>query len=222
VGANRVIDVYLEQLDTAVRSLGRRARTRIVSEAREHLLDAAGEVGAVDAVDRFGPADEVGRAHISAAGTGAPRRAIAVFGAAGLGYGLIQLIAAPPTFGLFPPGPWPNDQPPPHLAWKVDLAGAMIAVAFVIGVASIVTAWRRRRLPVAERAIAVRLAFIGSIVFAASWPFEALFLFQRSHEVAGSPGDVAVAIVTGGLLGCQGIAVVSVNRSRRLMRAATH
>jgi hypothetical protein len=124
------------------------------------------------------------------------------------------------TLGVFPAGPWPNDQPPPHLSWKVDLAAALTLVAFVIGVTSIAFLWRRRHQPLRQRALAARLALVGSAVFPASWPFEAIFLFQRSHEVAGSPSDAVVAFVTAALLAFPAAAVLLSARWHMVVRAA--
>lgn len=202
MGAGALIEDYLADLAQAIGPLGRTRRRRIVSEARDHLIDAAAREGDVVAIERFGSAADVGAAHVAAVAGRAPRRSVIAFGAAGLAYGVIQFVASPPVSGLFPPGPWPNDVPPASLAWKVDVAGGLIAIAFLLGCVAIAEMWRLRRRPIAFQAHTARIAVAGAAVFAASWPFETMFLFQRSHEVAGSPGDLVVGVLIAGLLAC--------------------
>lgn len=197
-----VIDHFLRDLDRGLRPLGRRRRVRIVAEARDHLAEAALIHGDTEALARFGAPAQLIEAHISSAAAAAPRRSILAFGLAGLAYGLVQIVASPPTFGLFPPGPWPNDVPPGYLAWKVNLSAALIAMAFFIGLACIAVAWVTRHDPARRQTSVSRLAIAGSLVFAASWPFEATFLIQRGFNVAGSPPAWITSLVCAALLGC--------------------
>lgn len=220
MGIDIRIDRYLNELHRGLRPLGHRRRARIVAEARDHLLELAVDDEA-GALDRFGPIETVVAAHLAAASRRAPRRSIIAFGLAGLAYGAIQAAGSPATFGLFPPGPWPNDVPPQYLAWKVDLAGALIGFAFLFGLAAIAVWVMRRRDPLERQALAAYLALTGSVVFAASWPFETLFLFQRADAVTGSPSAAVVGAVCAALALCHLTAFGVATRALRIVRAAT-
>ena len=220
MGLSHLTEGYLIELDRGLRPLGHRRRQRLVQEARDHLSDAAGEVGEPEALRRFGAADAVAAAHLRGAALAAPGRAIAAFAAAGIGYGVIEAVCSPALFGVFPPGPWPNDVPPPYLAWKVDLAGALVGIAFLIGLAAIVVAWRARHRPLCERARAAQLAVGGAAVFAASWPFEMVFFVQRGNNVAGSPPAAVTGLVGAALLATMLGAIWATTRSWRVVRAA--
>ncbi|MDH3261914.1 MAG: hypothetical protein OEM84_13240 [Acidimicrobiia bacterium] len=220
MGIDVRIGRYLDELDRGLRPLGRRRRARIVAEARDHLLELATDDEA-GAVDRFGSIETVVAAHLVAAGRRAPRRSIIAFGLAGLAYGAVQAVGSPATFGLFPPGPWPNDVPPQYLAWKVDLAGALVGVAFLIGLAAIAVWVTRRRDPLDRQTLAAYLALTGSVVFAASWPFETIFLFQRAEAVAGSPPAAVVGMVCVALALCHVAALGVASRALRIVRAAS-
>jgi hypothetical protein len=208
-----VIESYLRELDRALRPLGAARRSRVLAEARAHLLDAAAASGEEAAIARFGPVGEVARAHLSVAAGRASRRAVVVFGSAGLAYGAVQALASPALLGLFPGGPWPGDLPPGYLRWKVDVAGLLVAVAALLGGLALVAAWR------GSRAVTARLCAAGAVLFAASWPFETVFLFQRGNDVAGSPSGLVTGAVAAAFLAGQVAAVTVAWRALRLTRA---
>lgn len=214
-----LIERHLAELERVIRPLPSRHRHRIMTEALNHLEDARASVGVEEAIRRFGDPVVVGRAHLERAVTEAPVRSVVVFGASGLAYGAVQALASPATFGLFPGGPWPNDVPPRWLGWKVDVAGGLIAVAAMLGVAAILAAVIRRHAAApARRVLPAKLAAIGAFVFAASWPFETVFLVQRGHEVAGSPPTAVTAVVCAAFLVCHGLAVIATLQLWRVAR----
>jgi len=210
-----LIEATLRDLSAGLGALPRHRRHRIVTEARDHLVQASADVGVEEAVRRFGAPGELAAMHVQTAARRAPRRAVVVLGAAGLAYGMVQAVCSPAVSGVFPPGPWPNDEPPEYLAWKVDLAGALVVLAAACGTLAVVCLWSRR---IADRR-ATQLAMVGAALFALSWPFETAFLVQRAWNVAGSPRVGVVWAICGLLAICHAVAVVSAGAAHRLRRA---
>ena len=104
-----LIEATLRDLSAGLGALPRHRRHRIVTEARDHLVQASADVGVEEAVRRFGAPGELAAMHVQTAARRAPRRAVVVLGAAGLAYGMVQAVCSPAVSGVFPPGPWPND-----------------------------------------------------------------------------------------------------------------
>ena len=215
-----VIERYLQELERKLWFVGPARRRRICDEARDHLVQAAEVHGAEAAVARFGDPATVAHGYLDAAATGAARHAVGAFGVAGVAYAAIQTVLSPAVSGVFPAGPWPDDVPPTYLAWKVDVAGTLVAVAALLGFAALVLAWRARHRADGDRRRVSGLALAGSVVFLASWPFETVFTFQRGNDVAGSPAGWVAALVCTALLGCEAVAVVAAVRAARLVRTA--
>jgi hypothetical protein len=219
MAAGDLIDRFLHDLDRGLQPLGRRRRSRVVAEARDHLCEAAARGGEAEALAQFGTASELAAAHIRGAATAAPRRTIVAFALAGVSYALVQVVASPAAFGVFPPGPWPDDRPPRYLSWKVDLAAGLVGLAFLVGLVCIAVAWAARHQPSRRLTWVPRLALIGSAVFAASWPFEATFLIQRGFNVDGSPPTWVTAAVCAALLTCHAATLWVARRATRVVTA---
>ena len=62
-GGRRLIDFYLTDLaaELAFNGVGRRRASRILAEARDHLLELAAEHGEEEAIERFGAARPLAR-----------------------------------------------------------------------------------------------------------------------------------------------------------------
>lgn len=211
-----VIERYLVELERRLWFVRPARRRRICEEARDHLLEAAEVDGAEAALARFGDPASVASGYRDAAATGAARLAVVALGAGGLAYGAIQALLSPAVLEVFPGGPWPNDVPPAYLAWKVNVAGALVAVAALLGFAALVFAWRGRGRADGDRRRVAALAAAGAGAFLASWPFETVFMVQRGNNVAGSPAGWVVALVCTALLACHVAAALAAVRATRL------
>ena len=143
-----MIDRALEELERRLDEYGVRGRPtrRLLSEAREHLRDAARTGGEADAVSRFGDLDLVARQVAAEVATTKVRTAtlgsFAALGAAAAAYVTV--------FALVPlAGGWPD-----IFAGKVEIVGPLSAVAsvllpqiaFVSGCLALVAALRLRRV----------------------------------------------------------------------------
>ena len=121
-----MIDRVLKELECRLDEYGVRGRParRLLSEAREHLRDAAATGGEADAVRRFGDPDLVARQVAAEVATTKVRTAtfgsFAALAAAGAAY--VAVFALVPLAGA-----WPD-----IFAGKVELLGPLSAVASVL------------------------------------------------------------------------------------------
>ena len=132
MAGDELIEAYLQRLDRRLAPMGRVRRELIVTETRDHLLEAAAVDGVDQALARFGTPAVVAGAHLEGQARARTLWALGTLAAAGLVYGAISALASPAAFGLFPGGPWPDDVPPSYLAWKVDVASSFVAAAAAV------------------------------------------------------------------------------------------
>ncbi|MET0160360.1 MAG: hypothetical protein ABW279_12830 [Acidimicrobiales bacterium] len=220
MAGDELIEAYLQRLDRRLAPMGRVRRDRIVTETRDHLLEAAAVDGVDQALARFGTPAVVAGAHLEGQARARTLWALGTLAVAGLVYGAIGALASPAAFGLFPGGPWPDDVPPSYLAWKVDVASSFVAAAAACGALALLLRWRDRRDLDRSRSWVLRLSFAGSVLLLAGLPLETIFLFQRGNNVAGSPPGWAVTLVCLGYLISGLIALAVTGRALLVDRGA--
>lgn len=194
-----VIERYLVDLaaQLAFHGVPRRRAARVVSEARDHLLELAAGEGEEAAVARFGPTEAI------AAGVARAVRPTVVFRAALLFLAALALFVLPyyaiPENTL-PPAPW--DERPGYLTWKLYVSGAALGFALVAALIAVVLAWRRfvrsslTALGVAGLALTVSasVGVVGAVQWAQAVPGSGLTLGLTLASTAGLSLVAAVAL----------------------------
>jgi hypothetical protein len=175
------ISSYLAELARALpRGL---PRERILSEVETHLREAAGEVGEVEAVARFGSVREVG----SRFAEPAARRALRIVA---LAPAVLLAVTLVPGYGIvenaLPPAPWGEGGMPDHLLWKRNAVWLLLALAVPPALAALVCLRRAPALvPVAAAAALLPLgaaAALGAVLAVNWW-----------DDVPGTPWWIAAA-----------------------------
>jgi hypothetical protein len=207
-GGRRLIDHYLTELAVELdfHRVGRRRSARILAEARDHLLELAAEHGEEEAVERFGPAQQLAVEAAQAARPVVLLRSTLVFAAA-LALFVLPLYGIPEN--TLPPAPW--DERPAHLTWKLYVSAGAFAIAVPFSLIAVAAAWRRWR-----RMTRVALALAGTSL-AISAAVGAIGAVQWAQAVPGSGTTLLLSLTTTAFLGCVAAAsLASAARASRL------
>jgi len=219
-----VIDRYLADLDRAMRATPR-LRARIHAEVADHLLDAAGYeqergIPAAEAMERaigrFGPPQVIARQFMADLATSGTRAASGALALLVLSFGALEIITSPvagrlvgqPANGFFaPPGPWPNDVPPPSLSLTANLSGVTFLAACALMLfalwqthwhkAGFARSFREIEITISARAmhfVALAATVIGLLALFANGLLRTIFAYQRAAAVPGSPSPRMLAI----------------------------
>lgn len=182
-----MIEQYIQELRRRLPFLSRR---RVLEEVEEHLRLSARAVGEEQALERFGPAEQVVQSF--------RLRARSFYAALVLAAGVaFPVLAYPIPENELPPAPWPSaDQMPAELAWKLDAIVWLFAAAAAAGAVALGGyVWRRRLFAPAALASLVALVGVGALgtILYAQW---------RDHVPATPAGllalgplQIAVALV---------------------------
>jgi hypothetical protein len=162
-------------------------RARAVAEVREHLRD-----GGDEALERFGPVEEVAAQLAAELRPGAVARAS----------WLLPVIVAAFVFPLYvlpentlPPAPW--TEKPGYLEWKQHVALAAFLCALALAAAGFVAGRLRPRLAVAPlvgSVVALGVATLFSAVVAVQW-IDAVPGTSAAIMYAASAGGAALLVL---------------------------
>jgi hypothetical protein len=193
------IDRYLSEIAETLQVRGA-VRARILSECRDHLLDAAADRGEAEAVRAFGPASELAAAFDleSAARRGARSTALTVAGVAGIGASTLALIQGAEQSA---PVPWAV-----VFFIAAQLAGASVALALVQALAL-----RRTSMSPSELALLARRN-LTALIAAAVTMVASVGAFQSGDAVSLLAGPSVAGIAL--------IAVIRVREDTRCLAGA--
>jgi hypothetical protein len=207
-GGRRLIDSYLTELAVELdfHGVGSRRATRILAEARDHLLELAVEHGEEEAVERFGPARDLAREAARTARPVALLRSTLVFAAA-LALFVLPLYGIPEN--TLPPAPW--DERPAHLTWKLYVSVGAFAIAVPLALFAVAAAWLRlRRTTLAALALAGTSLAVSAVVGAVG-------AVQWAQAVPGSGTTLLLSLGATAFLGSVAAAsLASAARASRL------
>lgn len=203
-----MIDLYLADLaaELSFHGVRRRRAARIQAEARDHLLELAAEHGEEEAIQRFGPAQDLAREAARAARPVVLFRSTLVFAAA-LAVFVLPLYGIPEN--TLPPAPW--DERPAHLTWKLYVSVGAFAIAVPFALIAVAAAWLRLR-----RTTLVALTISGGSLLI-STVIGAVGAVQWAQAVPGSGTTLVLSLATTAFLGSVAAAsLASAARASRL------
>ena len=207
-GGRGLIERYLTDLaaELAFHGVGRRRAARICAEARDHLLELAGEHGADEAVSRFGSARQLAIESARAAQPVVLFRSTLLFAAA-LALFVLPLYGIPEN--TLPPATW--DERPAHLTWKLYVSVGAFGIAMPLALIAVAAAWLRLR-----RTTLVVLALAGTSL-AVSAVVGAVGAIQWAQAVPGSGTTLLLSLAATAFFGLVAVAsLASATRAGRL------
>ena len=186
------IDDYLGELERELRASG--SDSRILDEARDHLLEAAQAVGEEEALRRFGTPAEVALGFRRHGAARAARWAAGLLVAA-LAVGFLALYPIPEN--VLPPATWDTNEPPAHLRWKQDAVSQLFFSGLAAGLGAVLVGrglGRRARLPDGlPGGAALTLAGVSLLCLLAMLVLGCALNYEWQQAAPGAPGPIWIA-----------------------------